>query len=261
VKVQRKGRRYTISEPDVGVVPSVTTILSCLDKGGGLTWWAQGVGVEGVLRLIADENLPGYPGEWANRPKQVVSMLKEHHLTINHQRDAAASRGLDLHKLLEWYAEDPNWIPDPSKYPEDRRGYIQALASWLSDTRPRFHKTEVVVGSAKYRYAGTFDFLATIDGEFTLGDLKTSRRVYDTHHLQLEGYRQAWEEMGGELIERRIVVRLDESGAYEVVDSEATPEMFIAVRDCFDSVKGLEAAIKKQNKLARRDDQAEELVA
>jgi len=255
VKVERKGRRYTISEPDVGVVPSVTTILGCLDKGGGLLWWAQSVGVEGTLKLMEKQNLV------THTPKEVVEMLKGEGLTIHNTRDQAASRGLDLHKLLEWYAEDPSWTPDPSKYPEDRRGYIQALASWLSDTRPRFHKTEVVVGSAKYRYAGTFDFLATIEGELTLGDLKTSRRVYDTHHLQLEGYRQAWEEMGGELIERRIVVRLDESGTYEVVDSEATPEMFIAVRDCFDSVKGLEAAIKKQNKLARRNDEAEELVA
>jgi len=50
---RRHYKVYDAGKPEVGwqEVPSVTSVLGCLEKGG-LSWWGQGVGVDGVVELV-----------------------------------------------------------------------------------------------------------------------------------------------------------------------------------------------------------------
>jgi hypothetical protein len=52
-------------------------------------------------------------------------------------------------------------------------------------------KIEDFIVCHEYRYAGTPDMVAPINGVMTLVDLKTSKNVYESHKLQLGGYYHA----------------------------------------------------------------------
>src|SRR5581483_12274744 len=60
------------------LTPSVTQILGVLSKPA-LTWWGQGIGVQGVCQLRKNgEEIP-----WDD-PDGIVSLLTHHKLTVNH---------------------------------------------------------------------------------------------------------------------------------------------------------------------------------
>jgi len=148
-------------------VPSVTTVLSVLDKGGGLIWWAQGIGVQGVLDLYESGQLVGngspetshlahHYGGQATR-ESVVDLLTEHKITVNHQRDKAGDRGQSVHDAFEAWART-GLKPDASIYPDEERGYVEGLLAFLADV-PSIEPiaAEVLVASAEHGFAGRYD--------------------------------------------------------------------------------------------------------
>lgn len=225
-------RRYLL---DGEQVPSVTQVLSILDKPA-LSWWGMCVGVEGVAQL----HLQGVEVPWEDTDG-AVKLLTEHRLTVNHVRDAAATRGKSVHDALQAFAEHGT-VPRPSDFPAEDRGYVQALARALMDLDPVCDATEVIVGSAEHRYAGRYDLRARSGGRLIRADLKTGKRVYDEALLQLAAYELAAVEMGEEPSDARLVIRLDASGDFEVVESHATADMFLGVKRAYDALADLKAA-------------------
>lgn len=220
-------------------VPSVTQALSIIDKSGPLSWWGQGIGVKGVCQLrqqLGDE-VP-----WDD-PDGIVKLLTTHRLTTNHVKREAGTRGSSLHRALESYMLD-RLVPSAGEYPEDDRGYIQALARALLDLRPEPLETEQIVGSKRHGYAGTFDLLARVDGAVTRVDLKTAKKVYPEMHLQLAAYEHAAVESGHQPSERQMVLRLDGGGEYETAETVATIDQFLAVLAAWEAVRDLRAAVK-----------------
>jgi ATP-dependent exoDNAse (exonuclease V) beta subunit len=50
--------------------------------------------------------------------------------------------------------------------------------------------TELQLVSEKYKYGGTIDLLAEVDGKITIVDFKTGSGIYAEHYYQICSYRQ-----------------------------------------------------------------------
>lgn len=197
--------------------PSVTTLLGIVDKSGPLMAWA-------VKETLAGRD------------------YKE-------TRDTAATRGTSVHDALEALSKDGT-VPSLSDFPEEDRGYVQALCSWWLDHNPEPVLVEQVVASKRLRFAGRFDLLASIDGFTHLIDLKTSAHVYETHHLQMMGYRLALVECGWPDPTVCSILRVGEDGAYEFVPANAEPADFEAVVALYEVLKKVRRKPKPPEKVA-----------
>ena len=242
---QNPTRWYTVNGE---VVPSVTQILDVLHKPA-LVWWGMQIGVQGCLVLMER----GYEFDDDNTAEDVVKLLTEHKLTVNHIRDQAATRGQSVHSALEAFARERT-IPSLIAFPEEDRGYVMALARWLLDVKPEFLATEVMVGSAEHGYAGRYDLRVRLRyGREGIVDLKTSKKVWHQSQMpQLAAYEEAAVECGGEPTDFQAVLRLDKDGSYELEESCATIEDFIAVKAAFDSQRDLNERVKSLRKDRRK---------
>lgn len=234
-------RRYLL---DGQVVPSVTQILGVLAKPA-LPWWGMTVGVDGLCQLQRQ----GVEIPWAD-PEGACKLLTEYRLTVNHVKDAAATRGKSVHDALEAWATSGT-VPRMSDFPADDRGFVQALAKALMAVQPECLSTEVMVGSGEHRYAGRYDLTCRVDGALCRLDLKTGKRVYDEALLQLAAYELAAVEMGEEPSERLLVLRLGTDGDYELVESHATGDQFLGVKRAFDALAALKDSRPRKARTAK----------
>lgn len=271
-------------------VPSVTTVLEVLDKPA-LPWWGMTVGVAGVLDLFERGILRPHPNDKRHLiapgavgvglagfvvagEDEVVRLLKQEKLTTNHIKSSAGERGQSAHDAFEIYMREGH-KPDPEMFPPEERGYIVGLLEFLRDIELGAiepESMEVTVGSLEHGYAGRYDvrfethkpcmvvkrvtpkrgrqYVELPPGKF-LGDLKTSKRVYDNHFLQLEGYEGASVECGYEPTQFRGVIHVHpgdpeddkvyDGPHYEFVPSHAKHEDFLAVlgvHKAFERMKG-----------------------
>ncbi len=234
-------RRYLL---DGEVVPSVTTVLDVLAKPA-LTWWGQTIGVQGVCHL----HELGVEIPWGD-PAGVTKLLTEHRITVNHQRDAAATRGRSIHDALEAWAQHGT-VPRLSDFPTEDRGYVQALAAAVMELRPECEATEVMVGSSVHKFAGRYDLRCRIDGALVRLDLKTGRRIYTEALVQLAAYELAAVEVGEEPSDRRLILRLGEDGSHEVAESFATGDMFLGILAAYNALQELKASKPKKPRKAK----------
>lgn len=176
----------------------------------------------------------------------LIALLKSEKRTVNHKRDSAGDRGSAIHEALENWAKEKK-VPSPADYPEEYRGYLQALAAWLSDTQPEFLASEVRVASAEWGYAGTYDArIRTPMGLTGIIDIKTSKNVYDDHHLQLAAYELAAVEMGEEPTDFQAVVCLQPNGKYKVEGCVAEGHDFLTAVAFFKTLDKIAKARKKR---------------
>src|SRR5438309_420419 len=106
-------------------------------------------------------------------------------------RDKAADRGSVIHSVAEALGRGAGI--DVATVPEQYRGYVQAVASWVAQTKPTPLFTEANVYSTRYKYAGTTDLIAAFpDKQIRLIDYKSSSagQVYPETSLQMEAYRR-----------------------------------------------------------------------
>lgn len=247
-------------------VPSVTTILDCLDKKG-LPWWGMKIGVEGVQELasrgLLQYDITAYPVDG------LVALLNSNQLTVNHQRDKAGSRGVNVHDALERWAQNGS-MPDPSDYPSDEMAYVVGLLAFFHDVgahEGNFEPEgfELMVGSKEHGYAGRFDLRArlheprkvvvkvypkkpskvtTIPAGVGIQDLKTGASVYETHPIQLEAYEGASVESGYDATDYRFVIHVTKDGRYEVRQSKVSISHFLAIKGAWHAIEEAKEAIK-----------------
>lgn len=205
--------------------PSVTTILDATVPKN-LSWWGMRVGCEGAAWLLNRNLLSNsYTGE------EIEQLLKDHKLTVNHQRDKAGDRGTLIHEALETYGKTGE-LEIPDALDEADHDRIAALAAWLLENKPVFLAQEVLTVSIEHEYAGTFDARVRFEagehqGQTALIDLKTSKRVYpESHFPQLEAYEHAEVELGEAPTDFRAVLHLPPEGEARLIKSVDTFEDF-----------------------------------
>ncbi len=171
---------------DGTLVPSVTTVLRVLDKPA-LVHWAWECGMRGGdYREVRDA---------AARVGTLAHLLITCHLK-GETPDARNCSAIEMKKARSCFAKYLKW---EKEHP----------------ITPVMIETPLV--SEEFKYGGTPDLLASLDGEFTLIDFKTGGSgIYPEMFYQLAAYRQLLTEQGWPVTSARILrVSADEDDDFQ----------------------------------------------
>jgi hypothetical protein len=151
----------------IGPIVGATTPLKLQDTliGGSLSTW----GAREAMRAISGQKFEDY-----------AAMEQLGLEAVN----AATRRGTIVHDHVAEILKGAT--PTPTA---ETSGYLYAYSSFLAQHRPEFIAVEqrVLYPVPDLMFAGTFDFLARLDGKVTLGDIKTGK-AKASHVLQLAAY-------------------------------------------------------------------------
>lgn len=187
-------------------VPSVTEMIDAVLAKNGLPDWYYKKAVEGFSYLIKkyDHVLP-------NDIKSLHSLMKSEGLSPYSVRDEAAAIGTRIHTDVEALSHGKR----PKNFPN--------LVQWWTETGFRAKDVvaaEALLYSGKHGFAGTTDLIFRYPGhsEVVLADVK-SGTLRESHHLQVELYRWAWEEAGGVPIGALQLIRVPRDGSKVEVEN------------------------------------------
>jgi hypothetical protein len=172
---------------DGSIVPGVTTILKELSQGEGMQYWAWDLGRQG--------------------------------LDYKEVRDAAGRVGTLAHHLIACHlnCQKPSAsVFSPAEV--DKAGIcFRKYLAWEKENPLTPVMIEEPLASETFKYGGTPDLLAEINGEFILLDFKTGGGIYDSYFCQLAAYRKLLEEQSWPVAGARIIrISPDENDRIEV---------------------------------------------
>lgn len=195
--------RYFWEEQDE-VITSVTTAQRIIDKPALVQWSANM-----AVAYISEQILPGKSYDEV----ELASIWNTAKFAHKERKQEAADLGTMLHKWIEDYINLE--YPGIPVNPKLKRSVIRFL-KWVKKHDVEFILAEQIVFSKKYKYAGTTDFICKIDGKLYIGDLKTSKGIYDTMLTQTAAYRAAREEeFPDEKYEGQLILRIGSDGTFE----------------------------------------------
>lgn len=228
-------------------LPSVTTLLDSILPKAGLPPWAEARGIEGAIQAVRIGEIDPH-----DERVDAVATVRALRLGADRARDDAAGRGLNVHAVLERYAQTAE-PPDLSDHPPEEWGYVQGLTRWLLHARPEPLAIEQLVASAEHGYAGRLDLKARIGGLVTLVDLKTqaSAGIYESAHLQARMYDIADRECGGEGCSQAIVVVVAENGEFREMPCAADERAVLCALDYYRALRPIASACQSANRVER----------
>ncbi len=191
------------------LLPGVTTILGTLNKPALVQWAAT----EAIKYIEANGEKEG---DLIRVNSEILEAARTAHAK---KRDKAADQGTDVHAEIETIIktlisgkalrEGDGELPGFSSQ-------AQKFFKWATDNNVVFHESEKKMYSVEHKFAGTADFVATIDGKKFVGDIKTTSGIYDlSPFLQCAGYRIMLEEMGDTGYAGSVIIRLGKNGDFE----------------------------------------------
>lgn len=164
---------------------SVTTIIGVLDKPA-LIPWAVGLTAE-----YAIDNIDSLGQLAENDREGAVKLVKDARWR---KTKAAQMRGTEFHEIAEAFALGQEYEAAPELEP-----YVRQFKQFLADHKPTYEMSEAAVYNPTWKYAGTLDAIAVLDGKRVAIDMKTtdkgpkarSRPPYPEIALQLCAYANA----------------------------------------------------------------------
>lgn len=188
-----RSRFYTIEGREL---PSVTTILSIIDKSGPLMYWAVNLEKKAFEKAIIDA-LADPAVKRATVLDKVVECLGGARRFLKEQ-DAAATIGTAAHARIEWRTRKMlgEKVGDEPVIPDAAELAVMAWEDWAKEVDFTPVCAERAVHCLGCGYAGTIDWIAKVRGVVTLGDYKTSKAIYPEAFLQNVAYRHAADKNG-----------------------------------------------------------------
>lgn len=224
---------------------SVSSVLDAVLPKGALTYWATREERKGVATLAR-------AGEPVDRmtDDEIARAMREAGIGAEGARDTAARRGINIHELLEAFARDGSWADPVGILDVDDYPYAHALNDWLRKHRPEPLEIEQLVADPAAGYAGRLDLIATIDGQRTLVDLKSSEKaaVYDRAHAQCRLYHRASLVCGSEPCDRLMVVVVAKDGKHDEMDCLMTDRGIDAALNWRRALKPVTSACDQRNR-------------
>lgn len=206
---------YLIKDGKQIEVPSVTTILGVIDKSAPLIIWATRCMSDYILQ--SETMRPDNDGMIVVTKEGLKSLLDRAKIDYRSVKTDAADVGTQVHNYIEDFIHGKNPAP-----PSDERAHrcAQMFIDWIKGHEVKFLLSEQKLYSTKHNFCGTMDWLAEVTpcGDRTccpflirskvLGDIKTSKRIYDEYGLQLAAYKEAYEEISGDKVDARCIIRV-----------------------------------------------------
>jgi hypothetical protein len=143
----------------------------------------------------------------------------------------------------ELKGEEPDLEPFSNEEINAAENALIKFWDWADDNELEPILVEEGMSSKKYKYGGTVDLYAKLNGKYTLIDLKTSKAIYDTHFIQLGAYKNLLEE-NKYIVEQVMILRIgrtDDEG-FEVRKQnnlETEFELFKHLREVYELKKKL----------------------
>ena len=246
-KHSRTGRKYVIDGREYW---SVTTILGVVNKPAIGPWMAK-MEREAVIEVACDM--------WDELRRKSLTVIQDRtvYRTLlesrigkqkagDREKEKAGDIGTETHDYIDWYQRKLMGM-NVGPAPKISDKALWAFLNYEEKARELQllpMRTEQVVYSKKYEYAGTLDLLAWIvkDGErrLMLGDYKTGKAIYPESMCQLSCYAYALAEMGLETPDICMVIRLPKLETdpgpelKEVTNLESHFEAFLAAKKLWD---------------------------
>jgi len=238
IKVTTEGELFVTApqEPKQVTYKLKQTEVTRYEDEFGHSYEIDGQPIIGVTTILS----MGVPAEsglinwWKNKtPEEGQAILED-----------AQERGSNVHQAIETLLFAQKVIPLTFKRKRERDS-IEAFMDFYRTVQPTDYRTEQVVAftDEKFQFAGTLDFVATINGKRILIDFKTSKVASKKNSLQVEAYKRAIEQSYDEEIyacyilylgsaHKGMRVKTDENGipttgkGWFIVKSEDTFEDF-----------------------------------
>jgi len=242
--------RYQVTERGrTFPVPSVTTILGVVDKSGPLAQWAANCAIDHLRGKIV-------PGQ-AYDEIALEMIFQDARFNFRRVSGEAKAIGSLVHDWIErWLKAKTEGGAQPA-FPvnEKARRCCEAAMAWVREREFHPIAVELKLYSRRHRYAGTMDStvggVALVEGRRSIVDWKASGGIYPEYRLQTSAYAQAYEEMTGERIEDRWVVRLGKhDGVFEAVrfsreQQAADFRAFLAAMRLYQRIRAIRQEEKK----------------
>lgn len=223
------GHRYKIFHKGVELFGTIgtTTCLGILDKPALVQWSANVTNeawINGLAGQVPDELL-------------IAKLSKEAPLAWRIKRDDAGDIGTLIHAWIEKYiqAKIDNTQSPGAPINDMIQKAVLRFIEWEKNEGVSFIATEKKVYSLKHNIAGIVDFIyKTKEGKLGIGDIKTSKGIYDTMYLQVCAYQYMLQEEtpSVEYSERTIVKVGKTDGEIEVKKVERYNEYATAFLAC-----------------------------
>jgi len=198
-------------------IPSVTTVLSVINKPALISWAANQ-----AVDYLADRMDPGRTFDELQLHSLFTSARKAHMI----RKQETADIGSMVHEWISKYikGEKPE-MPINQQLQDSVNNFL----AWKKEHGVEFILSEQPVYSQKYKYCGTLDFVARMDGELFLGDIKTSTGIYDEYWIQLSSYGVArQEEFPKEAYKHQGIIRISRDGSFEFKTANNIDKCFAA---------------------------------
>lgn len=243
-------RRYRVGGVDGEKYPSISTIAGVFDKPA-LMPAAVKLQEQAIIELAKS----GVDIASLTQPELRVR-LKEAGTHYDSVWQVARDRGDVAHDMLLALVRDRK-VAKLSDYPEDIRPWISGGMKFVHREKPEVIDAEYMVASLEHGFAGRGDLLCKLrDGRIARVDYKTVTEwkykktwkgeptdelypPYDENLIALAGYELAAPESGYQESDVRIIVRLGPDGEYDVTESHATEEVFLAALTAYNEKRYL----------------------
>lgn len=242
IKPYDSARFYTI---DGKSYPSVTTILSVIDKSGPLVGWA----VKEERKWFELAMLKVLTGPHASNPEEILKAVNDSikgTKAADRAKDKAAAIGTAAHAIIEWktrqmLGEDAG--PEP-EIPAEALIAFMSWEDWAKEVELKPIAIERVVVHTTYGYSGTLDLYAVVRGKLTVLDYKTGKAIYPESFLQNIAYRAA-AMSAGMPSDQGLIVRLPKTlddPAFEtmIVPDTVMLESFLAAKKLWEFKRTME---------------------
>lgn len=216
-------------------VPGVTGVTGIIDKPA-LTWWAAGeAGRHWVERVSGGIFTVDTKTKKIERVKDgdiespeideifLQKVFEECRFAHRNKAKDAADIGTLAHNYIEAYIKHKLGIvkTKPTK-PSNKqaKAAVDAYMQWEEANEVIYLESEKKIYSQKYKYAGTLDIVAKVNGQMAVVDLKTSTGIYPEMWLQTAAYVHAYQEELGIKMATRWIIRIGKDGVLETEESK-----------------------------------------
>ncbi len=205
------------------IVPSATQILGIISKPA-LVPWALKMGATWLERNMFYDDTSSSKGQGVFHTKGMGldALIKGVKSAYKTKSGDALNIGTLTH---DWLEEAIKWKlgqGDAPKKPthEGVINAVDAFRDWAGENDVEWISAEEKLYHREFKYAGTVDAIARINGEYCVIDWKTSKAVYPEYYLQVAAYAKAVEDMKGIAVDATYILRCDKhTGMFEAVRS------------------------------------------
>lgn len=225
------------------VVYGTTSICGVLDKPA-IKYWAVNMAIESLqANLTAGKALDEV---------EIKTLLENARKAHTQRKDRAADIGTIGHQWLEDYVKARLAKKTPPKRPvnkELKKG-IAGFFKWAKENKVKLIASEQKIYSKKWKFAGTFDLEAMVNGKRTIIDFKFSKAIYPEYFLQSSAYLKAKQEETGKeypggVIILRLSKNLEDTESFEAVKDTNVETHFKCFLNCLQIFKWKQM-VKKQ---------------